>query len=1857
MQTSRTFRIFISSTFSDLKAERDALQERVFPVLRSLCESHGCRFQAVDLRWGISEEASVDQQTMKICLAEIARCQKTSPRPNFIILLGDRYGWRPLPCEIPVEEFNLLVENIPPQERDLVNEWYLQEDNAVPAMRVLAPRTGLYKSSEAWGAVEARLHFILRTAARAGSLSSPLLEKYLCSATEQEIQAGALQAEGAAEHVFCFSRRITSLPLGPQSAGYRDLAAGGQPDEESTEMLARLRENLRTTLQGNFKEYQAAWDGSSPGTVHLDALCSDVKSSLEKVILAEIARLQEEDPLQVERSAHADFGSSLAAGFTGRADLLERISKYFQQPGRSALVISGASGSGKSALLAAAIQQAMRQHPQALLLQRFIGVTPGASSGRLLLNSLCLEIESSRDRKSGTVPTDYRSLMLKLPKLLATFTPAAPLILFVDALDQLPSTDPARSLKWIPANLPPNVWMVVSLTPGNLLRTLETRSLPGNRLELPPLPAGEGIALLDRWLASAGRALQPGQKQQVLQGFQECGLPLYLKLAFEEARLWRSTETPEPLPPDIPGMIRRMLHRLGRDSNHGQVLVSRSLGYLGAARNGLSEDEIMDLLSRDEIVRQDFLDRSPRSPQSAQLPVVIWSRLFFDLQPYLGVREADGSRLFTFYHRQLQEVTAEDTLQEQQRQDFACRMAVYYRNQPLTRQGSPNLRKLSQQAYQQAQAGLWDDLGQTLTDFDFLLARLKYYGRECIEDYDLVDTPRALSGISEADRHSLMLIQRTLQVAIQPLLQNVALLPSQILGRLMDDASPLIQRLVSGAKTYSQPPWLRPLAPGLSHPGGPLRGRLVLDEEEVTCLHAIPDGRSVLVASCRSKDDFEYRLGRLNLKDSSWEYILKTKHSDEITCLAAAGERFLSSDGQSLKAWMIQDGRFLFNLEGSSGQILALCMTPDGLRGFSAGEGGELILWDLENGCMLAKTLSGDITGMAIRPGSSDLVAAAGSSLLVHDLQTLELKKELRAFQQGDVSESISITPDGSQAVVVINGNPLVYDLEEQKVTAVYDHHADYALIALALRDGEHALSAGEDHSLHLWRLADAGTVQVFQGHNGTVASLALTPDGILAASGDRKDGTSAADPGLFIWDLKASPPEPRMQPHHAEIASLTLSSDGTRAVSTAEGDQPRLWSIPTGEHLCSLEGQDTTIVNAFFHSDLKRLTALTGTRLIQTWDLETGKVLTRLGTQELPARDQLGPAYWRLFQFMHPARTLAVSLAWKIIQPKEPLERYAFTLWDANSGKPLLDATAAYMAASPAHDALALLTSQGSLQLLDTEKFQFIPIGEVPGLIRSMAFDPSGQVLAVASEPDGIQIWDLRKQQKITQVGARAPWDLLAFWGSNRLLAFGAHLMAWDIPSGIPLFHLEGLFHTQFILDSLCVPPLDDRLVGILNRGELSRLLIFDLQKGIQLLNKEILPAWGHSLDSDLLGQGRFGVSFGSEGRLHVWDANRGRIACSYQADCTLTAWDADARGETIVCGDQQGGLHILRFEGGVDDTHPQAAAPVADGAFPARQPDPPGSAAGTVSPDPLFFRLHGHDRPITALEFSPDGCHLFSACADGTLSRWDTGTMRQETLFSGHLGWISTCALAGNGGLLLSGGVDKTLRIWEAHSGRLLHTLEGHSDSVMACAFSPDGSLALSASRDKTLRLWSVQSGSLLHVLKGHTERVGGCAFSPGGDRIYSTGYDRTLRIWDPSSGQLLQTVEIPHGGEAICRSSPDGQTLVTEADFNLLLWETSTLQQKVAWKGHTDTIHACAFSQDGSRLVSAGEDRRLCIWSSGGNGNLPGPGQLFSLKTPGENRSVALHPSKPWLAVGDETGTIVVQAHPSLDGKPGV
>ena len=87
---NRIVRVFISSTFRDMHAEREELVKYTFPELRRRCRERSVDFVDVDLRWGVTEEQSERGEVLPICLAEIERCH-----PYFIGLLGERYGWVP----------------------------------------------------------------------------------------------------------------------------------------------------------------------------------------------------------------------------------------------------------------------------------------------------------------------------------------------------------------------------------------------------------------------------------------------------------------------------------------------------------------------------------------------------------------------------------------------------------------------------------------------------------------------------------------------------------------------------------------------------------------------------------------------------------------------------------------------------------------------------------------------------------------------------------------------------------------------------------------------------------------------------------------------------------------------------------------------------------------------------------------------------------------------------------------------------------------------------------------------------------------------------------------------------------------------------------------------------------------------------------------------------------------------------------------------------------------------------------------------------------------------------------------------------------------------------------------------------------------------------------------------------------------------------------------------------------------------------------------------------------------------------------------------------------------------------------
>jgi hypothetical protein len=258
--------------------------------------------------------------------------------------------------------------------------------------------------------------------------------------------------------------------------------------------------------------------------------------------------------------------------------------------------------------------------------------------------------------------------------------------------------------------------------------------------------------LLNAWLNDTGRMLQNDQRQEVIEKFSSCPLPLYLRLASREAERWKSWEgIPEPISGTVEGILQNLLARLEQPGNHGKTFVRHALTYLATGKNGLTEEEILDVLSRDKDILEDFLKRSPESPSIDRLPIIVWSRLFWDLRPYMTSRRADGTIVMDFYHRQVIEAVRRRYLSNEEAFILAHQhLAEYFdsldfwaeslemqrarakRLPPTPRPA--NIRKIVELPYHRLEVAkmagkndpnskYWDEVADLLTNWQFLEAK------------------------------------------------------------------------------------------------------------------------------------------------------------------------------------------------------------------------------------------------------------------------------------------------------------------------------------------------------------------------------------------------------------------------------------------------------------------------------------------------------------------------------------------------------------------------------------------------------------------------------------------------------------------------------------------------------------------------------------------------------------------------------------------------------------------------------------------------------------------------------------------------------------------------------------------------------------------------------------------------------------------------------------------------------------------------------------------------------------------------------------------------------------------------------
>jgi len=516
------------------------------------------------------------------------------------------------------------------------------------------------------------------------------------SYTELEMLHGVLNNPDMDGHAFFYLRHpnwIDTLPAGQQTAMREGPLEGEEAEYGPTETAARVEERkqklaaLKTRI---LKSGLPAEHYESP---------EDVAKAIKKQFEALIDQLFPADKvpelLEQERLGHAAYAKNKRHLCIDRPAHLHALTRLADRvhDGKGG-VLTGESGHGKSALLAAWVASRRTSTSDAFVFEHYFGSTAQSATVDDCLIRLFGELKKRFDLPDE-VPADPAVLRAQTGRWLANAGGRVPIVIVLDALNQIEADAADKHLGWLPEYLPPHVTLVVSSLEGTALDVLIAREWP--MYDLPAASPAEIDAMVETYLAHYRKTLPADLQAQVVAS-DGARNPLYLRTVLEELRQFGSHDHLAERVQyylgahTLPALFQRVIDRWQEDFEAEQPgLVGRTLTALWAAKTGLDEGEWLAILGGG--------DANP-------FPRAKWMPLFVALAPHLSLRAGRWS----FGHPYLKEaVAAEYITDDATRRAAHVVLADYFDAVP---QMTPP--KAAEWPYQLQEAEEWDRLQAAL---------------------------------------------------------------------------------------------------------------------------------------------------------------------------------------------------------------------------------------------------------------------------------------------------------------------------------------------------------------------------------------------------------------------------------------------------------------------------------------------------------------------------------------------------------------------------------------------------------------------------------------------------------------------------------------------------------------------------------------------------------------------------------------------------------------------------------------------------------------------------------------------------------------------------------------------------------------------------------------------------------------------------------------------------------------------------------------------------------------------------------------------------------------------------------------
>jgi WD40 repeat protein len=193
----------------------------------------------------------------------------------------------------------------------------------------------------------------------------------------------------------------------------------------------------------------------------------------------------------------------------------------------------------------------------------------------------------------------------------------------------------------------------------------------------------------------------------------------------------------------------------------------------------------------------------------------------------------------------------------------------------------------------------------------------------------------------------------------------------------------------------------------------------------------------------------------------------------------------------------------------------------------------------------------------------------------------------------------------------------------------------------------------------------------------------------------------------------------------------------------------------------------------------------------------------------------------------------------------------------------------------------------------------------------------------------------------------------------------------------------------------------------------------------------------------------------------------------------------------------------------------------------------------------------------------------------------------------FKGHEDGLSSVTVFPNKRRMITGSGDKTLRLWDLETGVVLKKMGGHRNGVHRLTVSPDGQFIASGDSGGMVIIWHEEIGEWLsQPIEAHSDCVTSLDFSPDGTMLATCSYNVT-KLWNTKTWQQQgEQINLSGDGVGCVRYSPSGELLATATNI-IEIYNSSTRELVTSFKGHTSHNFGLAWTPDGLRLLTGGNE----------------------------------------------------------------